>query len=228
MKQNVKKYSQKEFELNVNKFLKEPFLKLGKREKLHRYFSWDILNEKFKDVLNSGDASKKEVLSLHISMYLASWGMYRGSTKLLKYFNFKINKSVVEILLKSKYKSLENIKSMNDYKDKISLIIELYDDIKINYNNEFNSISKNENVSNSPTDTLITKIILGTYACFPAYDTNVKASLREFNVSSNLELKKNREKPFLDLYEMYKDIEFDGEYPIMKQIDMSLFKYEKK
>ena len=78
-----------------------------------------------------------------------------------------------------------------------------------------------------PTDTLITKIILGVFGVFPALDTNVTNALKE------IEGKRRRERVF-SFYQEHKDVLkeknipvklFSGEdsnmkYPIARLIDM--------
>ena len=59
-------------------------------DKFSRYKSWEFCYKKFQDnVYNTDD------LAIHLSLYLASWGMYRGSTFLLNK-NYKINCFVLE------------------------------------------------------------------------------------------------------------------------------------
>lgn len=51
---------------------------------------------------------KKDCLSLHLAFYLASWGMYRGSTFLLQK-DYKIHRPVVDIIMETKYDPLNGI-----------------------------------------------------------------------------------------------------------------------
>jgi hypothetical protein len=112
----------------------------------HRYSSWDLCYKYFKDFdTNSKDSDKNsiEIAGLHLGFYLASWGMFRGSSELL---NLGVNKydELAKLLFENK-----NEKFFNQY------------------NNIKNFLEKNEI---SATKTLITKIMLGVYANTPAID----------------------------------------------------------
>lgn len=115
----------------------------------------------------------KDKAMLHIAFYLSSWGMYRGSSFLLQK-DYKIYDKVIDLLKKEKYKQLTNLENVeeNDIEKYIELIYNLYseleielDKIRLNY-----YISINKKVKNKISATLITKIMLGTIGCIPAYD----------------------------------------------------------
>jgi hypothetical protein len=50
-----------------------------------RWRSWESCNRFFRDVKPSGIAAQRDHAALQLGFYLASWGMYRGSTFLLKH-----------------------------------------------------------------------------------------------------------------------------------------------
>ena len=133
--------------------------------------SWDICFEAF------STPKKNEYHSLHLGFYLASWGMYRGSSQLGKK-NYLIHEAAVDIVFKGKYKPLKCSPSNEVDKSHIDLIIELKDELANHYAEH----------QISPTDTLISKIILGTLGCVLAYDRYVVAGLmprtRTFNKNS--------------------------------------------
>lgn len=123
-----------------------------------------------------------ELSCLHLWAYLASWGMLRGSSQLLKECSMKILSVVVNYIDKlpeelwtldvSKYKSIRArkriIKVFNELKEKLQ-------SIKFEENNK----------SISATTTLITKIMIGTLGCIPAFDQNfVLAFKSEFDECS--------------------------------------------
>ncbi|MCK9198959.1 MAG: hypothetical protein M0P49_05095 [Bacilli bacterium] len=117
------------------------------------------------------DDNDIDLLALNLGMYLANWGMYRNS-KLLTKYNYRVHVGVIRILLAKKYKEIYRI-SPNDYDDrKISLVIEIFNELKTYY------CKKGINA----TDTLITKILFGTLGCTIAVDTNVRNSLREIPI----------------------------------------------
>ena len=144
--------------------------------------------------LNNVDDDFIDYLCLHLSFYLASWGMYRGSSFLLQR-DYKVHKPVIKILLEDKYNSLwgieinqyKNIENQEKLKDLVSRIKEVYNEIRLSVKE---SIPKNE-----LSDTLVTKVLMGTLGCVPAYDRyfisgvrNEKAASGNFNIRSILEL----------------------------------------
>lgn len=126
----------------------------------HRYTSWENCYKAFQKNNN------RETLSIHLAFYLASWGMYRGSSGLLQK-NYKVHDGAVDIILD--YKHLQCSSSFeisrNNIKDLNGLIKEL--------EKYYGSISFTRNYKNykiNPTITLITKVIMGTLGCLPAFD----------------------------------------------------------
>ena len=78
----------------------------------HRYRSWEICRKAFEPYKEIGlppdSKSKDDVvdyLALQLAFYLASWGMYRGSSFLL-YLDYTVHKPVIEILLNDTYRPL--------------------------------------------------------------------------------------------------------------------------
>jgi hypothetical protein len=137
-----------------------PYLTQIENDNNHRFTSWENCYKAFQTINNI------DFLSLHLAFYLASWGMYRGSSGLLQK-NHKIHVKAVEIILK--YRSLQcnpmfeiSTLEFDDLCKLIEELIDYYGSIKFWRNN------KNDNVS--PTITLITKIIMGTLGCLPAFD----------------------------------------------------------
>ncbi|MEZ4908223.1 MAG: hypothetical protein R2771_11435 [Saprospiraceae bacterium] len=107
-----------------------------------------------------------ELLTLHLAFYLASWGMYRGSSGLLQK-NHTIHRETVNIILKYKHLQCSKNKEVgiNDLEDIINLIKELQDHYR-----SITFIKDNVKKHINPTDTLISKTILGTLGCLPAMD----------------------------------------------------------
>lgn len=104
-------------------------------------------------------------------MYLASWGMLRGSTKLLQH-SYKIHNDIIpKIVNRNTQKLIEKSKAPDfyNYLENIEEIESLYKNIEEYYDK--NKIP--------PTDTLISKIILGTTSLMPAYDSNLKKGISE-------------------------------------------------
>ena len=120
-----------------------------------RYASYDYCFNYFKMQDISKDLEKS---CLALGFYLASWGMYRGSS-------FLLQKSVKHLESTIKYiasldKSCWDI-DIDKYTDNgnIEKILDIYD-----------SINKRIIPKNCKHLTLITKVMLGVFGCIPAYD----------------------------------------------------------
>lgn len=171
--------------------------------------------------LNDAD---KDYLALHLTAYLASWGMYRGSSFLLQEKNYKVHIGVIDILFQDKYDKLWNLYET----ESLYLLMELRDEIK-----EYYRIQRIEKEKET-TDTLVTKILLGTLGCTPAYDTNLCVSLKMLGISTSF--RKESVCQIIDLYEKYRSkfeqlresaIQVEGilDYPIMKVLDACLWQF---
>ncbi len=193
-----------------------------------RYRSWEYCYKIFNDahISDKVDNDFIDYLCLHLSFYLASWGMYRGSSFLLQR-DYKVHKPVIEELLKEEYDSLWGI-AINEYKiiENQQKLEKLVKNIKKIYN-EIRLSVKETIPKNELSDTLVTKVLMGTLGCVPAYDRyfvsgirNKKAASGNFNIKSILEL--------VDFYNQYYD-DFESarsqmvvcgmEYPQMKILD---------
>lgn len=115
-----------------------------------RFLSWEHCYNAFGNKKLDDDT-----LALHLGFYLASWGMYRGSTKLLQR-DYQVHVPVVKII--KKYQNLRCERGDDVKEEYILKILELKKEIAKAYQGFI------------PSDTLITKIILGTLGCVPALD----------------------------------------------------------
>ncbi len=205
--------------------------------KLGRNQSWNILYDLTKEYID-GKRKDLEFYTLNLSMYLASWGMYRGSTKLLQHFNFKILNPITEIILNEKYHELYYLYSLEEFSNKKDLILSLYVEIKEGLEEIFKKSKplkrkrdgKEEEVKTSGvTTTLITKIMLGSYGCIVAYDNFVSKELSLIGIQVNIKKKEQLEKSLNQTIKTLEEIKFtpksiDGvKYPLMKNFDMALF-----
>ena len=193
-----------------------------------RYRSWEYCYKVFNDAHNSQNIDDEYIdyLCLHLAFYLASWGMYRGSSFLLQR-DYKVHKDAIKVILDNKYNSLWGI-PINDYKQEYNqeLLFDITNKLKEIYNKIRLSV-KEKMPKNELSDTLVTKILMGTFGCVPAYDRyfisgirNEKAASGNFNKRSILEL--------VDFYNKYYD-EFENarkqmsvfgmEYPQTKILD---------
>lgn len=112
----------------------------------HRYLSWEHCYKAFGNSGNSVD-----YLALHLAFYLASWGMYRGSTTLLQK-DYKVHYEVVKFI-KPIALERESFQNLVEVQKLMKEIAQAYDKVGV-----------------KASKTLQTKVLLGTLGCFPALD----------------------------------------------------------
>lgn len=78
------------------------------KDKHGRYMSWRHCYKVFSKNRNVFDEQTVDYLALHLAFYLASWGMYRGSSFLLQK-DYKVHIPVVKIIQEKKYNPLFGI-----------------------------------------------------------------------------------------------------------------------
>lgn len=200
----------------------EKYLNGIKTDKFHRYKSWDNCHKSF------SVSTQTDIHILELAFYLASWGMYRGSSGLLQKNHF-IHKGAVDILFSNEGQKLK-CNSMNESaKSNIKDILNLKDKLANHYKSiEFiKGADKPKPIS--PTDTLLSKILLGTLGCVPAYDRYFIDGLKEkkiknttFNETSIYELFDFIDKNKTEIDNVQKLIltQTNQHYPIMKILDM--------
>ena len=194
-----------------------------------RFRSWEHCYSSFYQARQKQEVDE-DYLSLQLSFYLASWGMYRGSSFLLQK-DYKIHIPVVKEILESKYDSLLGI-TCCDLKEACNQerLKALSAFIKDYYYTVRKSVKAQE-IKNDISDTLITKILMGTLGCVPAYDRyfvngikNLKVTTGNYNVKSVLQLAlyyENNFEKFECIRESMKIL--DLPYPQMKIIDMGFW-----
>jgi hypothetical protein len=197
----------------------------------HRYSSWENCYLYFRKKKKSGTKTITDLDCLQLGFYLASWGMYRGSSFLLDK-SYKVHKPIIKELLKKEYEKLWNIDigELTSESKEIILLFELLETLK-------NIYVRQNNTKKKVTDTLITKIFLGTLCCTPAYDRYFKNGCKKKKIRphSNFSIKS-----LIKIVEHYKQNknEFKSaseiifklghiKYPPMKLIDMYFWKVGK-
>ena len=148
-----------------------------------RYKSFDHCRKCFIENRNKKD--NYDLIALNLYAYLASWGMLRNSFLMQKDYLF--NLKVVEILCNEKYDNLLNYNPFSATEKDDEMIIKLKEEISNYYKgkkyySEGNSKKEIKDVS----ETLISKIILGTFGCIIAYDRYVKAALSNYKIKQTL------------------------------------------
>jgi len=149
-----------------------------------RYKSWEWCHQAFLDHINGKKESSPEnidFLSLHLAFYLASWGMYRGSSYLLQR-DYKAHKKAVNEMLKSQYMKLWNFSptdasSIDNANELLFGSDGIYWKVKMSYSGYDNEASDDDDEA---SDTLTTKILMGTFGCIPAFDRFLKRGIRQY------------------------------------------------
>lgn len=188
----------------------------------HRYLSWEYCHEAFRLNRRPQIDATIDYLCLHLAWYLASWGMLRNSFLMQK--DYKIHADVVRLIYQPEWDDLWDLSpekfSQEYYADRIMKLSE--------------SITEAYVASGAgiPTDTLLTKILLGTVGCVPAYDRYFKKALADTGAAPQVFSAKSI-RTFGNLYLDYED-EFEKlrkhcgsriEYPAAKILDMCFFEY---
>jgi len=167
----------------------EKFLSLANGDPHHSNYSWDhcyLFFRKFRKLESTEQKNQIDLACLNLGFYLASWGMYRGST-FVRWKDYKIYTDVIKKLTREEFKDLwepnyyddllngEN--EINGNNEKIKTLFTLKEEIKKSLEPHTAITKFNEKKRLNVTDTLITKILLGTMGCVPAYDSNFRKGL---------------------------------------------------
>ncbi|MEI6265456.1 MAG: hypothetical protein WCP74_10130 [Sphingobacteriia bacterium] len=203
------------------------------KDEFHRYKSWDNCFKAF------SVSNQVEIQNLELAFYLASWGMYRGSSGLLQK-NHLIHKGAVDIVFSKPNQKLKCNQTVEIQKENINAILEVKEELAKHYQQDKFKFIRGSELAKpiSPTDTLLSKIMLGTLGCVPAYDRYFIAGLKEmnlehsgFNENSLKELFKfiDKNDKEIDQAQKYIKTKTKSHYPIMKILDMYFWQigYEK-
>ena len=200
-----------------------------KKDENGRYRSWEHCYSHFMKSRRQKDADY-DYLSLHLAFYLPSWGMYRGSSFLLQK-DYKVHIPVVKELLNKKYDSLAGIDCIG-FKDKCNQdLLQYINSFLEQYYDKIRHEVKEQELKNRLSFTLITKILMGTLGCVPAYDRYFIAGIKNqevasgnYNINSIMQLVDFYEKNVDRLEPVRKKMKVEGmPYPQMKMIDMGFW-----
>lgn len=189
-----------------------------------RYMSWRHCYKAFSENRNVANEQIIDYLSLHLAVYLASWGMLRNSFLIQK--DYKVHIPIVEIIQEQKYNPLHGISGENLCKDEnLDLLNEIAMRIRNCYAKEQPSA---DGITNNATDTLVTKILLGTLGCVPAFDRYYVNSVKKNRVSTGIFNKKSVRSVaefYCDNLDAFENLRHELskcgiEYPPMKLMDM--------
>lgn len=186
-------------EASINIFINGSGKNKGKNPK-ERYASFDYCynyfysfykNEQLRELVSDENIQKS---CLHLGFYLASWGMYRGSSFLLERSSAFLKDLVISISKMNPKLWEIDVDSYTD--DNIELLL----DCKLQIVNALGADYK-------PSDTLITKIMLGVFANIPAFDKYFGDGfdIRTFNKKSLIKIKDfyDNNKAIIDGYKFY-------------------------
>ena len=147
----------------------------------HRYLSWDHCYYQFKKARQSV-VKDYDSLSLHLTVYLASYGMYRGSSFLLQR-DYKVHTDPVKEILKPEYDCLLGISCRDLIKNEnIEKLNQIYESLR-NYYDNIRKTVKDKETKFEVSDVLITKILMGTLGCLPAYDRYFVSGIKNTKVA---------------------------------------------
>lgn len=187
--------------------------------------SWRHCYKAFSENRDRTDEKTVDYLALHLAFYLASWGMYRGSSFLLQK-DYQVHIPIVRIIQEERYHPLWGISAQDlCQSSNLALLDEIGARIRSCYAEEKPSF---DGVVNQATDTLITKILLGTLGCVPAYDRYYIQSVKKHHISGGTFNRKSVysvAKFYCDHLDAFEKLRHElnkcgVEYPPMKLMDM--------
>lgn len=201
------------YDINTLIMMIEKFYQEISNNEHARFKSWEHCYVYFQQ--NRKTEACIEIMALHLGFYLASWGMYRGSSFLLQN-DYKIHIPIIKLLMDSKYDPLCAVTADKLLQTEIQdLSIDLKERMTLSYGQKI-------------TDTLATKILLGTLGCSPAYDRYFNYGIRKYNIAPAI-LNKDSLRGIASFYlDNYEELELIRSrinssgliYPQMKIVDM--------
>ena len=194
-----------------------------------QYRSWEHCYSHFIKARGSKEIDY-DYLSLQLAFYLASWGMYRGSSFLLQK-DYKVHIPVVKELLSKEYDALAGIECIEFRKESNQQLLREINSFLGQYYDKIRREVKGQELKNQLSFTLITKILMGTLGCVPAYDRYFIAGIKKqkvttgnYNLKSIMKLVDFYEKNSVRLESVREKMEVDGmPYPQMKMLDMGFW-----
>ena len=144
----------------------------------HRYRSWEHCYSYFQAAGPRGLLPNSDQAALHLAFYLASWGMYRGSGFLLQ-FAYTIHMPLVHLIASERFEKLWGVDMglHRSHTDLSPLVLALIEEVRETY-----APFALQNGSGRPSDTLVTKVILGTFGCVPACDELFRLGIKQHGI----------------------------------------------
>ena len=182
----------------------------GNKISSHRYRSWEFCRKAFLDARNvTLDKTAESTLALQLAFYLASWGMYRGSSFLLS-LDYTVHKEIVKIVMKDCYRELFDSDKLLFDEDGRKTYLNLLFGNKMSGENKIEGVvcemrkwykawhikvlespvggmeeNNDEEEKTDISSVLITKVLMGVYGCIPAYDRYVMDGLKTQGINAS-------------------------------------------
>jgi hypothetical protein len=191
----------------------------GMADAHHRYRSWEHCFQYFHRSTPQAIGVDRDQAALQLGFYLASWGMYRGSSFLLQHA-YTTHLSAIDRVLAPQFRTLWE-REFGARDEDLNLVPVI--------NSAIASVRGSYEPFGNATDTLVTKVMLGTFGCLPACDRYFidgfkTAGFSYSRVTSKFveQILKFARLNFLELCEEQERIEGIGgiRYPLMKLVDM--------
>ena len=213
-----------DFEATITKVIRR--LKNDPNDRLR---SWDHCHKHF-DHVRRQDSPDLDLATLNLGFYLASWGMYRGSSDLLQK-DYRVLTSVARILLSERFQVIWEMDFSEADKDKANtdIILKAKDAITTALH-QAASVVNEERRTIEVTGTLASKVLL-IPGCVVAFDIAVQTALHTFKIGPSFVernvckvitlLRDNRELLNTGCGKLIEQVRAD--YPPMKILDLYLW-----
>jgi hypothetical protein len=194
----------------------------GMADEHHRYRSWEHCYRYFHGLTAESAAVNRETAALHLGFYLASWGMYRGSSFLLQR-GYSAHYGVIDKIFQPQFKPLWT-REFGIKDNDAELLPTILDAVEV-IRDAYRPIAG----TREATDTLVTKVVLGTFGSLPACDRFFISGFKKAGYSCSgmnsrfvTQLLAFTKEHRRELLEEQRTIERVGgiKYPLMKLVDM--------
>ena len=191
--------------------------------------SWEHCYRAFRDA-RTDPSPDYDHLSLHLAFYLASWGMYRGSCFILQK-DYKVHTPIVKEILKPEYDCLFGLACADLRESQVQMMFKSVNNYIADHFEPIRDQVAGREVKSQVSPVLITKILMGTLGCVPAYDrffqdgvATYKVTTQEYSLGSVRKLAKFYEAHNDRLEEARRGMRTDDLiYPQMKLLDMGFW-----
>ena len=207
----------------------QTFYEDARRDENGRSRSWEHCYRVFRDA-RTNPSPDCDYLSLHLAFYLASWGMYRGSSFLLQK-DYKVLVPVVEEVLKPEYDCLFGAACADLRESEVQDRLENLNKYIAKHFGPIRDEVAGREVPTPVSPVLITKILMGALGCVPAYDRFFQDGVATYKVTTQ-EYSTNSVLKLVDFYEEHNDRLEEARrgmrvgdliYPQMKLLDMGFW-----